>query len=140
MANEVRLTGPLFEPGAGAKVQAEAAAVVRELVEDGVKHLAEMLKPRPGGVYLSVGEAQKGHESHGNYRRNVTPVILGARGRIHDNGVVYGPWLEGTGSRNASTRFKGYAAFRRTGDFLQAEAKAVAEKHAVKLARELGGV
>lgn len=26
--------------------------------------------------------------------------------------VVYGPWLEGTGSRNAVTRFKGYRTFR----------------------------
>jgi hypothetical protein len=26
--------------------------------------------------------------------------------------VVYGPWLEGTGSRNKTTRFKGYRTFR----------------------------
>lgn len=32
---------------------------------------------------------------------------------VHDSGVIYGPWLEGTGSRNAPvTRFKGYHAFR----------------------------
>ena len=28
-------------------------------------------------------------------------------------GAVYGPWLEGVGSRNATTRFKGYWAFRK---------------------------
>lgn len=29
--------------------------------------------------------------------------------RVHDNGMVYGPWLEGTGSRNYPvTRFRGY--------------------------------
>lgn len=28
-------------------------------------------------------------------------------------GLVYGPWLEGLGSRNATTRFKGYWAFRK---------------------------
>lgn len=27
-------------------------------------------------------------------------------------GPVYGPWLEGVGSRNRTTRFKGYHAFR----------------------------
>lgn len=27
-------------------------------------------------------------------------------------GPVYGPWLEGVGSRNNTTRFKGYHAFR----------------------------
>jgi hypothetical protein len=32
---------------------------------------------------------------------------------VHDRGIVYGPWLEGTGSRNRTTRFKGYWSFRR---------------------------
>jgi hypothetical protein len=32
---------------------------------------------------------------------------------VHDRGIIYGPWLEGTGSRNRTTRFKGYASFRR---------------------------
>jgi hypothetical protein len=33
---------------------------------------------------------------------------------VHDSGVVYGPWLEGTSYRNMTTRFKGYFAFRTT--------------------------
>lgn len=32
---------------------------------------------------------------------------------VHDRGIVYGPWLEGVSSRNRTTRFKGYASFRR---------------------------
>lgn len=32
---------------------------------------------------------------------------------VHDRGVVYGAWLEGVSSRNRTTRFKGYASFRR---------------------------
>lgn len=35
---------------------------------------------------------------------------------VTDRGVIYGPWLEGISSRNQSSRFKGYAAFRRAGD------------------------
>lgn len=31
---------------------------------------------------------------------------------IHDQKMIYGPWLEGTGSRNRTTRFKGYRTFR----------------------------
>lgn len=31
---------------------------------------------------------------------------------VHDRGIIYGPWLEGVSSRNRTTRFKGYAAFR----------------------------
>lgn len=32
---------------------------------------------------------------------------------VHDRGIIYGPWLEGVSSRNRTTRFKGYAAFRK---------------------------
>lgn len=37
---------------------------------------------------------------------------------IHDSGVIYGPWLAGVGSRNATSRFKGYAHWRRTKAYL----------------------
>jgi hypothetical protein len=34
---------------------------------------------------------------------------------VHDRGVIYGHWLEGTGSRNAPvTSFRGYGAFGKT--------------------------
>lgn len=54
--------------------------------------------------------------------RNPTPyywtrVAVTSRARdtlvVEDQGVVYGPWLEGVGSRNASSRFKGYRHWRR---------------------------
>lgn len=49
----------------------------------------------------------------GHYRRSVHGEVVGtAHGVIHDSNVVYGPWLEGVSSRNARTRFKGYAMFR----------------------------
>lgn len=31
---------------------------------------------------------------------------------IWDQRLIYGPWLEGTGSRNKTTRFKGYGIWR----------------------------
>lgn len=34
-------------------------------------------------------------------------------------GPVYGPWLEGVGSRNNTTRFKGYHAFRKAAQQLE---------------------
>ena len=53
--------------------------------------------------------------------RNPTPyyetqiIIERVRGDVvvHDRGIIYGPWLEGTSRRNQTTRFKGYASFRR---------------------------
>lgn len=42
--------------------------------------------------------------------REVSPT----RYEVHDHGIVYGPWLEGTGSRNSPvTRFPGYHSLAR---------------------------
>lgn len=46
---------------------------------------------------------------------------------ISDGGVVYGPWLEGTGSRNRTTRFKGYWTFRRMSVVLERASQAIAD-------------
>jgi hypothetical protein len=48
---------------------------------------------------------------------------------VGDRGVVYGPWLEGDGSRNRTTRFKGYRLWRR--------ARQSAEKAVPRLARPI---
>ena len=45
---------------------------------------------------------------------------------ISDSGVIYGPWLEGTGSRNATTRFKGYHTFRKVTQELDRKARGIA--------------
>lgn len=48
--------------------------------------------------------------------------------KISDGGVIYGPWLEGEGSRNFPvTRFKGYATYRRTFSKINDRAKVIAE-------------
>lgn len=56
---------------------------------------------------------------------------------VTDSGVIYGPWLEGTGSRNRTTRFKGYFTFRIVTQRLQREAEPFAERI---LRRKLGAV
>lgn len=53
----------------------------------------------------------------------------GGRYQVHDQRVIYGPWLEGTGSRNSSvTRFPGYATFRRTKPLLDRKAPQIARQ------------
>lgn len=47
---------------------------------------------------------------------------------VDDGGVIYGPWIEGVGSRNRSTRFKGYATYRRVAQSVQRRATAIAER------------
>jgi hypothetical protein len=46
---------------------------------------------------------------------------------VHDRGIIYGPWLEGVGSRNKTTRFKGYSSFRRAFQSLIPRIKDLAE-------------
>lgn len=66
----------------------------------------------------------------GYYQSRITVDRAGAGYRVSDGGVIYGPWLEGTGSRNAPvTSFPGYATFRRT--------KALVDRKAPGLAAEL---
>lgn len=51
--------------------------------------------------------------------------------RVEDggnNGPVYGPWLEGVGSRNNTTRFKGYHAFRNAAHALQQRFEGMGER------------
>jgi len=55
----------------------------------------------------------------GNWSRSIKTRVVAAIGdlkaaEVHDSGIVYGPWLEGVGSRNYPvTRFKGYSTFRK---------------------------
>ena len=100
--------------------------------EAGEQRLNQVLTK--SGVYISDGE------STGNYRRNVqTKLIPSQHVLLTDGGVVYGPWLEGVGSRNATTRFKGYSSFRKTGDYLRGAIKGIAQKVVKRLAGRLNG-
>lgn len=47
--------------------------------------------------------------------------------KIWDQGVIYGHWLEGTGSCNRTTRFKGYRIYRTQAKILDQRAKVICE-------------
>lgn len=64
----------------------------------------------------------------GYYKSKIVTDRQSDDNRVHDSGVVYGPWLEGVGSRNKSSRFKGYATFRRVTQRINAQAASVAER------------
>lgn len=65
----------------------------------------------------------------GYYRSQIHTVRRGAHVTIDDNDVIYGPWLEGTGSRNSPvTRFPGYFTFRRMYRKIQLNAGRIAEQ------------
>jgi hypothetical protein len=110
---EVKMTGPFFAKNPPAVIQRAVRDGLQDIVDRGMDLLADMAKPRPGGVYLTVAQAGRGRASTGHFRRSMHGEVKRNVGRIYNN-VIYGPWLEGTSSRNQTTRFKGYAMFRRT--------------------------
>lgn len=111
-------SGPLFD--------GRAVAALRDYVDDAAYQIAREGLP----IWLSIYRPQV---------RQPTPryEFLIAAERV-DYGVshlwdggqcVYGPWLEGTGSRNSPvTRFPGYWSMKRTTPRLRAEAVPIAER------------
>lgn len=117
--DEVIRTGPLFDGRAEA-----AAARYADEAEDALAREAEnRIRARLGDVL----KHPTGHyEGAIHTDRAVADLV------VTDTPVVYGPWLEGVGSRNQTTRFKGYHTFRLVTQRLDAEAGALAEAELLK--------
>jgi hypothetical protein len=58
---------------------------------------------------------------------------------VNDRGIVYGPWLEGIGTRNRTTRFKGYRNWRRARQELARQAPDLVARVARKYILRMGG-
>lgn len=58
---------------------------------------------------------------------------------VKNTNATYGPWIEGTGSRNRTTRFKGYHSFRIIGQQMRAQVDRMVAPHVREMVRELNG-
>jgi hypothetical protein len=103
---EVRTTGPLFNGEMRRELTVELKKLEVEISEEGL-HL----------VKETLGNSMQ-HPT-GNYMSHLTTTTEDLHQVVTDGGIIYGPWLEGVSSRNESTRFKGYAAFRKATQRLQ---------------------
>lgn len=123
MATTVR--GPLFNGRAAVAVRAFCSAAEEDIAEEGLRlvrsELSDVLQ-HPTGRYQSRLHVEQ---------RSGDSIVT-------DGGVVYGPWLEGTGSRNRTTRFKGYMTFRRMRQRLQGRAAPIAERTLPRFLRRMG--
>jgi hypothetical protein len=114
--------GPIFVPGLPEAVMKRG---VREVEEKVAEEGARMVRSNLNKVLRN----QTGH-----YRSRVKAE----RGVIHDSRMIYGPWLEGTGSRNSpKTRFPGYATFRRTTGEIQARSGQIGDRAIAPYVRRL---
>ena len=109
-------SGPIFDGRAQEILNRYIDAAKNAVADEGVNRihnrLAEVLR-RDTGFY----------EAHIHTERQVNDLV------ITDTPVVYGPWLEGVGSRDyPRTRFPGYFTFRFVTQCLQHDAADIATK------------
>lgn len=124
---EVRASGPVVDGAHEPAVQGFLRDAPELLAQEGVDAVRAEFGPRfkaPSGRYLS---------------RIVVERATTGRAVVSDGGIVYGPWLEGTGSRNARTRFKGYRGWRLAKQRLEARADQVVEPASERMMRRLEG-
>lgn len=112
---EVDVSGPLFD----GRAQVAAREYVQQ-VELDVAHqgYADVM----GILNADIRHPTPYYETQITVQRQVNNLV------VTDRGVVYGPWLEGTGSRNFPvTSFAGYHAFRRATQQLRQQAPQIAQ-------------
>ena len=111
----VSKTGPLFNGLAKRAARDFTREASLEIAKQGqqmwVSQLNRSMK-NPTGYYVS----------------NIVINRSGNENTVHDSDVIYGPWLEGTGSRNRTTRFKGYHSMRKVRGRLDRMSPAIAER------------
>ncbi|MFF7734266.1 hypothetical protein [Streptomyces sp. NPDC007984] len=99
--------GPLFDGRARVAVRGYVEDLEHEGAEWALGHIRSTFHrefKNPTGYY----------ESHVQVRSDRGDPVVSDGGQI-----AYGPWLEGVGSRNDTTRFKGYWAFRKAASALE---------------------
>lgn len=128
MSIEITFRGPLFDG------RAERAA--QQACEDARDKVAEFAQQHALDLMHAAFRNPTGY-----YTSRVTTSLVGSdTARVWDQGVVYGPWLEGVGSRNAPvTRFPGYWHWRRTKAAVAARGPQVAEAAVRRRLPEMGG-
>ena len=93
---DVRLTGPIFD------VRAEL--YTRAMIDE--------VRDRVADAAMDAWQSALEHTIRVDRGRYRSQLNIATRGRdlvLNDHRSVYGPWLEGTGSRNSPvTRFPGY--------------------------------
>lgn len=108
-------TGPLFD----GRLDRAIAAGLEQGLDDVAQRGVNLVRQRLAGVL---------RHPTGHYESVIQTERAGSDRAVTDGGIIYGPWLEGVSQRNHSTRFKGYATFRRTTQELDRQAGPIAER------------
>lgn len=87
--------------------EARCSRIINDLADEAEDKTAEYAENQ---IQVRLGRVLK-HPT-GRYQAGIKTTRIGGDAVVGDGKSVYGPWLEGTGSRNDETRFKGYFTFR----------------------------
>jgi hypothetical protein len=118
---EYERSGPFFDP----VIRDE---IIRRYCEHTENTLGEMGKELIIGILPAMYKRDRVDPHPGLYESAIhTERSMADHLIITDTPVVYGPWLEGVGSRNSPvTRFPGYHTFRKVTGILDSLAEEVA--------------
>lgn len=75
----------------------------------------------------------------GYYESHTVANVTKEPFEVWDSNVVYGAWLEGTSSRNQTTRFKGYHSFRKATSRIQKDVPRVCQVILNRVVAQLNG-
>lgn len=112
---DVRARGPLCDGRAERAAQDAVEDIVSEISREGQNRLV-------GKMALTFRHPTPYYWTQ-VWTRRMTPTLAIVNDARSGTPMIYGPWLEGTGSRNKISRFKGYWIWRSVRQFLQGEAE-----------------
>ncbi len=128
MSIDIDMSGPLFD-GRAERAMQDACDQARD-------HIASYAEERVlMGTSANFKTRTPYYETRVDTTRISSEVSL-----VHDHGVVYGPWLEGVGSRNFPvTRFRGYHFWRVAKQATAARGPQIADAAVQRHLPEMGG-
>lgn len=131
MATSIRTSGPFFD--------ARRTRFTTEFCEDLAREVAETAEDLwIGGMKRSFKDPTPIYWNTTRIENHGKLVVVNDGGRT--GGLVYGPWLEGVGSRNKTTRFKGYFNLRKAAQKARGEIKKAAAVLLPGYYRRMNGV
>lgn len=119
--------GPVFD-GKALVLSEKAVTAAEEAIASRAR---DAVKDVLGGSIRVHGSGAEVSSFHTERTSTLSTIVTDS------HGVAYGPWLEGTGSRNSKTRFKGYFSARRATSEVNSHATDIAETVIQPFVREM---
>jgi len=127
---EVETKGPFFTGDYQRELHSFLDEAKAEVAQLGVNRIQQRIGARakdPSGGYA------------GSVITDVVQPFNDQQIHLRYPAVTYGPWIEGTSTRNASTRFKGYRIFRQARSWLRKQATPIFQEKIDQFVARMNG-